>query len=396
MKSPDPFRFRSGFYGLILADIIGSYFEHTSPSPRVYPDINRLKHGGNVFGVPFGYTDDAILALCSAEAFLQSDGQFIPSAHIEHYEKYLRHQSTWSPSGKCFDLGLTTRKSLSTPEWLGRFDASSAGNGVLMKMLPFSWHASNVQHEDLLGQCPDYFASVAYLTHGSELTVKTAQVYGQLQVSLLRGDLWTHARRAFLGTYPVTSYIDHQRAYRGFCEDSLVLAMHLMDQGYDWMAGMQRIISLGGDTDSNGAVFGQLYGLAHPDDMMSHYVPHRCDIHRAGEIDVLIEQLVEMYLLPASKRRDSHQVAFDVREAEIRARRDGQLYELRCHDCRHYGEGCLLGHPVNQLDHFRQSVRGRIKIAQVRSDAFRHSSIQLRGSSPTTLDTPPCYEPACS
>ena len=389
--SPDPFRFRSGFYGLFLADIIGSYFEHSSASHRIYPDINRLKHGGNVFGIPFGYTDDTILALHSAEALLESDGLYRPLLHLLHYVRYLNDQSAWSPTGKCFDIGLTTKKSLRDPNWIGRFEDANSGNGVLMKMLPFSWHAAQAEPCDLTGQCPDFFASVAGITHGSVPSVRTAQVYGQIQIELLRGASWEQARSHCMTEYPVASYLDHKRAYRGFCEDSLVLALYLMDQGYDWMAGIQKILSLGGDTDSNGAIFGQLYGLAHPDDMMSHYVPHRCDIHRADEIDVLIEQLVEQYLVPHRDRRHTFQIAQDLKRGESQARRDGQHYDLRCYDCRHYGEGCLLGYPVNQLDYFRRSKAGRIKVAQIRSDDFRRTWTTKRGRNPSRIDCPPCY-----
>ena len=72
--------------------------------------------------------------------------------------------------------------------------------------------------------------------------------------------------------------------------------------------------------------------------------------------------------------------------------RDRVPYAMTCPgDCVHYGEGCLLGHPVNQLDYFRRHKSGsREKIREVRSDAFRQAwSIKLgRSAFP---DAPPCY-----
>ncbi len=395
---PDTFRLRGSLYGLILGDIIGSYFEFTAPSSRSYPDLNALKHGLNVFKARFGYTDDTILTLHSMEAYIDSAGMYRPLLHVCAWHQYLEGSSPWSPTGTCFDIGLSTRRSLQEPAWVGKDAPKHSGNGVLMKLLPFAWHMA-CDPRGIIN--PDEFLeSIARITHGSHDTVRTAQIMGKVLARLLQGVSWKVARACIKDSYPAQHALDTDRRFSGYCDDSLTLAFHLMDHSYDWQEAIRTILSLGGDTDTNAAIFGQLYGAAYPDEMARLYLPHRCDIHRADDIEQLTDSFLAAFeeATPIRARGfrthqlDSRWRARKTTAETVEARNEGQHYILDCpRDCAHYAEGCMLGHPVRQMAHMRRmNSIYRERIRTVRSDAFRSSWQETLGRCPPN-GAAPCY-----
>lgn len=294
-------RFIGSLQGLILGDILGAYHEFKSPALRPYPDFNKLKHEANVFGLRFAYTDDSILTLLAMEAFVAASGEFDVQVHTATAKRYLDEQTPWSPNGRCFDIGISTRRSLLDPHWPGKCEVTSSGNGVLMRLAPFAWHAtcraSELNEQKI--QFTPLFAllstAATELTHGSHDTLNTTADMSQLLAGLYHGLSWAATREPLLARYSVLNDIPINRAYRGYCVDSLLLAIYLMDCGDDWETCLSRILSLGGDSDTNAAVFGQLYGACYPELMSSHYMPHTDDIHRADEIETLTNAFLALY-----------------------------------------------------------------------------------------------------
>lgn len=298
----DSKRFAGALHGLILGDIIGSYHEFSAPAARSCPDMSMLTQRSNVFGIRFGYTDDTILALAAMDAFVHDQGEFCETTQITEALKYLLHSSPWSPTGQCFDIGLSTRRSLLEGEWHGKRDSAASGNGVLMRLLPYTWHAASQltpKQETHDTSAPDattaFYKAVAGLTHGSRETVETACTMGDLLSNLLSGMSWQQARTQHNASYSVLTEMDARRSCSGFCEDSLILAIHLMDRDLPWQDAINEILSVGGDTDTNAAIFGQFYGALHPDDMLKQYNACRSDIHRADKIDRLVQDFLNVH-----------------------------------------------------------------------------------------------------
>jgi len=401
---PDKARFIGSLQGLILGDIIGSYHEFSQPAAREYPELNALKHQSNVFGMGFSYTDDTILTLESMEAFVASGGYFDEAIQLKHASAYVEHQSHWSPNGRCFDVGISTQRSLLEGDWPDKTSEQYSGNGVLMRLLPFAWYYACQfvprQSETISSNTPlqtHFFDQATNLTHGSEKTLTTARLMGELLTKLLFGIPWREARQGFEECYP-RNRIDRTRSYRGYCEDSLVLAIALMDEQMSWEEGIAQILSLGGDTDSNAAIFGQLYGACYPDAIRTRYAPHKPDIFRAKDIDSLVDDFVTSIFddthsqLPWRGERDRYTGPERSRSLAASARRDHMPYALRCpRDCVHYGEGCLLGFPAEQLRYFqRHNNPEQHAIARMRSDNNRLFWTSTLGRVPRP-DAPPCY-----
>ncbi len=411
---PDKARFLGSLAGLILGDIIGSYHEFSKPARRRYPDLNALKHGNNVFGARFGYTDDSILALAAMEAFVRASGRFDTAMQTEHALAYVEHRSPWSPLGRCFDVGQSTYRSLTEGDWLGKTDDAASGNGVLMRLLPFAWHYACQRvpnrYRELDAEQPldmSELDAVTQLTHGSTKTLETTRDMAEVLVKLLFGFSWKESRVCVEERYPVSKYgheIDRAktRTYQGYCEDSLALAISLMDRGLDWEQGIAEILSKGGDTDTNAAIFGQLYGACYPDELRQLFHLHRADIFKADDIELLAEAFIESqwpdHHFSANGRISVSELVGDMsaealyRKQVFKRERDGMPYALTCpRDCVHYGEGCLLGHPIEQLSHFRRhGSKYRDLIPLMRSDKTRQQWTRtLKRAIPP--DAPPCY-----
>ncbi|MCC2636587.1 MAG: ADP-ribosylglycohydrolase family protein [Moraxellaceae bacterium] len=291
LQAEFPLRARGALYGLILGDIIGAYFEFSSRGRKELPTLGDLAGKTNVFGIRFGYTDDSILALLGMESLVDCAGRWDTASQRDHARRYMNGETAWSPNGRCFDIGISTLRSLRDGEWAGKRDARSAGNGVLMKHLPF-----------VIGRClhPDqepveYYRQVADLTHGCPSTVTTAREMGLLLERLLQGLPWSDAH-AGLDTAIRHETLSVERTYSGFCEDSWVLALQLVQRRFkddlDWTRGIQCIMDLGGDTDTNAAIYGQLYGALFPAEIIAQYEAVRAHVHRAEDIDALLERLL--------------------------------------------------------------------------------------------------------
>ena len=79
------------------------------------------------------------MALCLAVSLTESGG-FDPGDQMERYVRWWR-DGYMSPTGDCFDIGITVQNALSSFErtgkpYSGSTDPYSAGNGSLMRLAP--------------------------------------------------------------------------------------------------------------------------------------------------------------------------------------------------------------------------------------------------------------------
>ena len=130
-------RFRGCLVGLAAGDALGTTLEFR-PLGSFTPIGDMV--GGGPFGLePGQWTDDTSMALCLAASLIESEG-FDPSDQMRRYVRWWR-EGDLSSTGRCFDIGNTTRYSLSrfvdTGEpYSGPIDPMSAGNGSLMRLAP--------------------------------------------------------------------------------------------------------------------------------------------------------------------------------------------------------------------------------------------------------------------
>ena len=102
-------RFRGCLLGLAAGDALGTTLEFRSPGS--FELIGDMV-GGGPFGLePGQWTDDTSMALCLAASLIKMEG-FDPSDQMRRYVRWWR-EGYMSSTGRCFDIGNTTRYSLS-------------------------------------------------------------------------------------------------------------------------------------------------------------------------------------------------------------------------------------------------------------------------------------------
>ena len=101
-------RFRGCLLGLAAGDALGTTLEFSPPGS--FDPIDDMV-GGGPFGLRAGqWTDDTSMALCLATSLLESGG-FDPVDQMGRYLRWFR-EGYLSSTGRCFDIGGTTREAL--------------------------------------------------------------------------------------------------------------------------------------------------------------------------------------------------------------------------------------------------------------------------------------------
>ena len=123
--------------GLAIGDAVGTTLEFKTRDS--YPPLTDLV-GGGPFGLEAGqFTDDTSMALALADSLAAGDGldeHDLMTRFLSWYE-----EGAYSSTGKCFDIGMTTRDALarfkrSGDPIAGSTDPMNAGNGSLMRLAP--------------------------------------------------------------------------------------------------------------------------------------------------------------------------------------------------------------------------------------------------------------------
>ncbi len=130
-------RFRGSLMGLAVGDAVGTTVEFMRPG--TFEPVTDMVGGGPFYLKPGQWTDDTSLALCLAESLVQCGG-FNAADQMSLYTMWYR-TGYWSSTGRCFDIGNTTRESLhkyeETAEPMAGSSASdTAGNGSVMRLAP--------------------------------------------------------------------------------------------------------------------------------------------------------------------------------------------------------------------------------------------------------------------
>jgi len=130
-------RYRGCLLGLAVGDALGTTLEFTPPGS--FTPIDDIV-GGRPFHLQAGaWTDDTSMALCLAETLIERRG-FDPLDQLEHACRWYR-TGHLSSTGRCFDIGDTTRAALHRFErtrepFCGSANPRSAGNGSIMRLAP--------------------------------------------------------------------------------------------------------------------------------------------------------------------------------------------------------------------------------------------------------------------
>jgi ADP-ribosyl-[dinitrogen reductase] hydrolase len=267
-------RYRGALMGLMVGDALGVPLEF---SPRDQSVVTEMI-GGGPFGLePGRWTDDTSMACCLAYSLLKCHG-FDARHQMECYSLWYRY-GAFEPSGKCFDIGIATREALEKflatgNPYSGSADPRTAGNGSLMRLAPvvlyyFGDFESTVR----------FAAESSKLTHQAPEAVDACRYFAALLYGALKGetkddllrDLYTPVR-GFWDKSPLSPAIEliARGSYRnksrdqisssGYVVDTLEAALWAFHRNSDCRSSLLAAVNLAGDSDTIGAVCGQLVG----------------------------------------------------------------------------------------------------------------------------------------
>jgi ADP-ribosylglycohydrolase len=272
----DPDRVRGAFLGLAVGDAVGTTLEFQRPG--TFEPLTDLV-GGGPFRLPAGaWTDDTSMAACLAESLVEVGG-FDPADQLRRYVRWYR-DGHWSSTGRCFDIGGTTRGALTRFEasgdaaTAGATDERSAANGSLMRLAPvpiafahdpvlaIGWAGASSRTTHALPVCVDACRYLGGLLVGAVrgvakpalLAPRYAPADGLWDADPLHpdvarvadGSFWTQEPPAIRGT--------------GYVVDALEAALWAFASTDDYRGCVLAAANLGDDADTTAAIAGQLAG----------------------------------------------------------------------------------------------------------------------------------------
>lgn len=259
-------RYRGCLLGLAAGDALGTTLEFQQPGSFA-PLTDMI--GGGPFGLKAGeWTDDTSMALCLAES-LVTRRKFDPIHQLETYVRWWR-DGHLSVKGRCFDIGNATRAALQRfvrqpEEFCGDTSPNSAGNGSLMRLAPAPMAFAG-EPELAIAMA----GASSRTTHAAVECVDACRCFASLLLGALAGkpkaDLFLNplpnlapkvaaiARGAFAIKEPP------QIRGSGYVIHTLEAALWAFHGSEDFRTGALKVVNLGEDADTTGAVYGQIAG----------------------------------------------------------------------------------------------------------------------------------------
>lgn len=260
-------KFFGSIIGLAVGDALGAPIEFEARDS--YLAITEMRAGGPFNLSPGQWTDDTSLALCMGMSLIEK-GNFDAEDIIKRFQQWFR-KGYLSATGHCFDIGNTTKAALLRFEENGLLFSGSiddpASNGSMMRLAPiplffhqnleqtlfYAGESSRITHAPK--ECVDACKALALFIHRALSASPKEKVLNYQKGEL---DICPAIEDILLGSYKEKSR--EQISAKGLattCLESALWAFYHTDNFDD---GVLLAVNLGEDSDTTGAVYGQLAG----------------------------------------------------------------------------------------------------------------------------------------
>ena len=252
--------------GLAVGDALGATLEF---SIRDSLPLHTEMTGGGPFGLkPGEWTDDTAMAIALGESLRECRG-FNPRDVMDRFLDW-QDNGTYSCTGTCFDVGITTSRALAAYRrdgnpFAGVDDQDAAGNGSLMRLAPavlFQLATQNAASTITQQQC--------LLTHGAPQAVQACALFATITCEAINGASKTSilAPRFWSGHPDIKKITGgdwkgkDRKAIKssGYVAHTLEAAMWCVERTDNFEAALTLAVNLADDADTVGAVTGQLAG----------------------------------------------------------------------------------------------------------------------------------------
>ena len=293
-------RYRGCFLGLACGDAVGTSVEF-SPRDTFPPVIDMV--GGGPFGLAAGHwTDDTSMAISLAQSLLHR-GTFDAADQMNRYVNWW-HWGYPSPTGTCFDIGMTVQAALdrylaTQDPMAGSDDPRTAGNGSLMRLAPV-----------VLFHYPDRREAVRHArlssltTHAALEALECCELLAEVLVNALDGlampdvlkPTGTGLKSARVQALATGDYlrkpVDEIKG-SGYCVESLEAALWCFATTPSFESAVLAAANLGDDADTTAAITGQIAGAYYG---VQAIPPHWLDrLFMASELDAMARDLMRRH-----------------------------------------------------------------------------------------------------
>ena len=231
-------------WGLVVGDCFGSPIQFSSKDG--HPWITEMVECP-VFRLPPGYwTDDSSMAMCVMDSYVRKGGYDLKDIGAT-FVRWLAEGYLSSKDGQAFDVGGATFSSCSaiSKGLLVNGTEDSQGNGSIMRFAPSYLIARAENRSEVIHEVSD-------LTHASKVVRKVCDELTAVLDEHLAGKRTKNGPGKELTRALVPN--------SGWSVESLAAALWAFNTTETFEDGMVAAVNLGGDSDSIGAVYGQIAG----------------------------------------------------------------------------------------------------------------------------------------
>lgn len=263
-------------WGLIVGDAFGSPIQFSSKDG--HPWITEMV-ACPVFNLPAGYwTDDGSMAMCIMDSYVRK-GAYDLKDIGDTFVKWFQDGYLSSVDGRSFDVGGATAsacRNIAVRRQYVNGSEDSQGNGSIMRFAPSYLLAQN--------ECDPakVLHAISDLTHGSN---RVREVVDRLAKVL--GEHMAGVRTAEVSPYKTREDVNNS----GWAVSTLDAALWAFNTTENFEDGLVAAVNLGGDSDTIGAVFGQVAGAYYGFDA----IPERWvkAVKTWKKVDALIERFLD-------------------------------------------------------------------------------------------------------
>ncbi|CAE6446158.1 unnamed protein product [Rhizoctonia solani] len=292
-------RIRGSLWGLAVGDALGAPYEFRRRGGYVPSKdmviCKRFSHEGKP--LPAGsWTDDTSMQLCLAVSLSSTEGKLDWVDAASRWVKWWK-EGYMSVTGKCFDMGISTRQALSSYSELLNPEATrpthtpnmnpdikSSGNGSLMRLSPVP--AALHQNPSLAIETASLQSKI---THASPLCVDSCVLATAYMIGFYHAEANTPKERKeavlspdftpFSDGTPIplesAELIDLHKSHSykgrdvasvntsGYVLATLEAALWALWQSDTFEEGLLLLLPLGSDVDTVGAVYGEIAGACY-------------------------------------------------------------------------------------------------------------------------------------
>ena len=273
---------KSALFGVAVGDALGVPVEFKS---RETISKNPVKDmiGYGTYNLPPGtFSDDSSLTFCLAEALTQD---FDLKIIAKNFVKWVQ-ENYWTARGSVFDIGIATREAIDRiargerPDLAGGFEASSNGNGSLMRILPLVFHI----FDKPISERYQIIKEVSSITHGHIRSVIACFYYLEFARQIILGEDKFEIYKSlqseisnFLNSLEINpneiAFYDRilkgnifelsqdEISSSGYVLHTLEASVWCLLTTENYKDATLKAVNLGEDTDTNAAVTGGLAGL---------------------------------------------------------------------------------------------------------------------------------------